>query len=190
MDEASAPCKSCPDGKSTAAGAGTNYAACGNCAAGKFASNGSPCTNCDVGKFSAEASTFCTSCPAGKSTGGAGGESKAEECVYCVAGKFASMGSPCVDCTVGRFSDVASAVCNMCLSGKSAAVGTAGQTADAACADCAAGKFAPEGAACGACGDGQWSDVASSGCRKIVRTLASHVCFRLAWWHGGFGECA
>jgi hypothetical protein len=104
-------CKSCPNGKKSAAGASS----CDTCTAGKHSNAAkTACSWCANGKISANGASSCSSCAAGKKAVGR------TSCNTCPAGTYTGANSiHCHNCSDGKYQDAAGQTsCKNCPSGR------------------------------------------------------------------------
>jgi hypothetical protein len=163
-----APCLTCPNGKSSEAGASQ----CGSCAPGRYGVGGA-CADCPPGTYgssegavSATCSGVCVApvgygCPAG-STSSTG--------VVCPEGTYNDVADTQLACSVcpgGRYGDTTGLSSSTCSGACAAAAGrqcTAGST-ERTGTKCAAGTYSVDGTvACAPCSPGLFSAAGASGC--------------------------
>jgi len=104
-------CKTCPNGKKSAAGASS----CDTCTAGKHSNAAkTACNWCANGKISASGASSCSSCAAGKKAVGR------TSCNTCPAGTYTGANSiHCHNCSTGKYQDAAGQTsCKNCPSGR------------------------------------------------------------------------
>ena len=148
-------CSSCGEGITTLYSGSQTVTDC-LCSAGWESSDGgtSSCVQCESGKYSSVLST-CTECLDGSVAPVSGSSA----CDLCVAGKYSMNAQVCYDCQPGSYNNVSGSYrCYECPSGK---VST--QVASTVCEECVPGKYAPIGtSSCVDCESGKFSNMYAS----------------------------
>jgi hypothetical protein len=147
---------------------------CSDCLIGKYtASNNQPtCSVCPSGRYQNEKATYsCKYCNGGKylpTSNNAADHDSVSDCKICVAGKYASRGSPmCTICGAGYWQDQSTqSSCKYCYAGRFLPSSSNAQNhiSLSQCSECTVGQFSSNGAGnCFRCTPGYYQKMRAQG---------------------------